>query len=208
MADRKSKLIQGLEEYLANTSEEQLKKDWEELEKYNHYGPEIEDCLDMGRQHCLELQHYINTYIDDNNLLLIDISTRLSYGVKFACGNNTYDAKGIDLLVTEEGEWRFHITSFDTNPIELKYIKPYLRPLSSMTEQEKKEYQSLCEVHIDHDADDNVTYYFFDTIESIDWLNKNMFDYRELIPKGLAIAVTKENNPYDSKNNKLKNLNG
>ena len=32
--------------------------------------------------------------------------------------------------------------------------------------------------------------------EVIDWLNKNMFDFRGLIPKGLAIAVTEENNPY------------
>jgi hypothetical protein len=29
-----------------------------------------------------------------------------------------------------------------------------------------------------------------------DWLNKNHFDYRGLIPKGLAIAVNKNNNPY------------
>lgn len=31
---------------------------------------------------------------------------------------------------------------------------------------------------------------------NIDWLNKNMFDYRGLIPLGLAIEVTDENNPY------------
>ena len=31
---------------------------------------------------------------------------------------------------------------------------------------------------------------------SQDWLNKNMFDYRGLIERGLAIEVTKENNPY------------
>ena len=55
MSDRKSKLIQRLEEYLANTSEEQLKKDWEELEQYNQYGPEMEDCLELGRQHCIEM---------------------------------------------------------------------------------------------------------------------------------------------------------
>lgn len=55
MIDRKSKLIQGLEEYLANTSEEQLKKDWAELEQYNQYGPEMEDCLELGRQHCKQV---------------------------------------------------------------------------------------------------------------------------------------------------------
>jgi len=34
-------------------------------------------------------------------------------------------------------------------------------------------------------------------LKTIDWLNKNHFDYRGLIPLGLAIEVTKENNPYD-----------
>ena len=55
MEQKKSKLIQALEEYFANASEEQLKKDWEELEKYNQYGPEMEDCLELGRLHCLEV---------------------------------------------------------------------------------------------------------------------------------------------------------
>ena len=53
--EQRSKLIQGLEEYFANTSEEQLKKDWEELEQYNQYGPDMEECLKLGRQHCIEM---------------------------------------------------------------------------------------------------------------------------------------------------------
>lgn len=53
--EQHSKLIQGLEEYLANTSEEQLKKDWEELEQYNQYGLDMEECLKLGCQHCIEM---------------------------------------------------------------------------------------------------------------------------------------------------------
>lgn len=53
--EQRSKLIQALEEYLANTSPEQLKKDWEELEQYNQYGPDMEECLELGRQHCMEM---------------------------------------------------------------------------------------------------------------------------------------------------------
>lgn len=34
------------------------------------------------------------------------------------------------------------------------------------------------------------------TLAEIDWLNAHHFDYRGLIPKGLAIAITKENNHY------------
>lgn len=52
--EQRSKLIQCLEEYFANTSEEQLKKDLEELEQYNQCGPDIEECLELSRQHCIE----------------------------------------------------------------------------------------------------------------------------------------------------------
>jgi len=64
-------------------------------------------------------------------------------------------------------------------------VKPYLRPLSSMTDEEWEEYDNFC---------DNCrgAEYF----ELIDWLNSHHFDYRNLIERGLAIAVTEENNPY------------
>lgn len=55
MEHKKSKLIQGLEDYFNNTSEEQLKKDWAELEQYNQYGPEVQDCLLLRRQYCKEV---------------------------------------------------------------------------------------------------------------------------------------------------------
>lgn len=69
-------------------------------------------------------------------------------------------------------------------------IKPYLRPMSSMTEDELKTYNELiyCE-----DAR------YFPPIrcsEVVEWLDKNMFDHRGLIPNGLAIKVTAKNNPY------------
>lgn len=120
---------------------------------------------------------------EDKDLLLRDLCARLPYGVKA----NSRDGKKI-ITITPIG-----IANFMSGDIDI--IKPYLRPLSSMTEEEKKEYQSLRDIHTDHDADDNVTYYYFDTIESFDWLNKKMFDYRGLIEKGLAIEVTEENKP-------------
>ena len=74
---------------------------------------------------------------------------------------------------------------------EFENIKPYLHPMSSMTDEERAERIEILwklEGHIDED----VTYRYQD------WLNANHFDYRGLIPKGLAIAVTEENNPYES----------
>ena len=53
-------------------------------------------------------------------------------------------------------------------------VKPYLRPMSSMTEEEEDGYELVCRKSI---------------TTQIDWLNKNMFDYRWLIPKGLAIEA-------------------
>ena len=61
---QKSKIIQGLEDYLNNTPPEQLKKDWAELEKYNQFGPNIEDCLDLGEAHCKQLMETINNKTD------------------------------------------------------------------------------------------------------------------------------------------------
>ena len=53
--EQHSKLIQGLQDYLDNTSPEQLEQDWKELEKFNQYGPDIEECLNLGEQHCIEM---------------------------------------------------------------------------------------------------------------------------------------------------------
>ena len=66
-------------------------------------------------------------------------------------------------------------------------IKPYLRPMSSMTNEERAKYHSYCDKYYD---------IYFDTVASIDWLNAHHFDYRGLIEKGLAIEVTENNNPY------------
>lgn len=127
---------------------------------------------------------------EEKSLLLKDLSARLPYGtivkyksrekkgdVKMTCGNIAY--------VTELGNGWW------------KECKPYLRPMSSMTEEEKKEFESLG-WRVD-ELDGNVPWNHnaYNVFDGVDWLNKKMFDYRGLIPKGLAIAVTKENNPYN-----------
>lgn len=82
-------------------------------------------------------------------------------------------------------------------------IKPYLRPMSSMTEEESKQFLD----YIGLDSVDSVEDGYIRIVErslidldlpykAVDWLNVYHFDYRGLIKKVLAIAVTKENNPY------------
>ena len=73
------------------------------------------------------------------------------------------------------------ITDKQTYPIT--DIQPYLRPMSSMTEEEREEYHKLCD-----------SYYgiYFNSIDSIDWLNAHHFDYRDLIPKCLALEAPED----------------
>ena len=110
---------------------------------------------------------------------------RLPYGVKchFKYGSAEDDITlgCIDNNVARfEYGWggRFHVI------IDAVYIKPYLRPMSSMTEEEKKEYQYITERWM-YDAD-------YSIVDSIDWLNAHHFDYRGLIQKGLALEAEED----------------
>lgn len=63
---------------------------------------------------------------------------------------------------------------------DISKIKPYLFPLSSMTDEEKSMYEGLMI------GTDNISY----MLDVVDWLNKNHFDYRGLIEKSLALDAT------------------
>ena len=122
---------------------------------------------------------------EDKDLLLQDLC---------AINDKVESLQGINILdnVAEYG-------SFLSSDIE--EVKPYLFPLSSMTEEQKEEYNQsrlkdlrmLNSVLTERISDGNN----FDSIvvayNEIDWLNKNHFDYRGLIEKGLAIDCTNLN---------------
>lgn len=125
---------------------------------------------------------------EEKQLLLKDLCARLSYGVKGLHRGQVHELFTID--GREANNACIQVDGYDAW-FSVDTFKPYLRPMSSMTEEERQEYDSKRK----HICDD-YNRYCFDSIESIDWLNKNHFDYRGLIEKGLAIAVTEENNPY------------
>ena len=132
---------------------------------------------------------------EDKELLLKDLCARLPYGVKFMCNKNIYTAKGLDLIVTDEGDWEYAVTTKEIAPIEIDFIKPYLFPLSSMTEEQKKHITDRWGINEDFnfEIDPNWGEYIVelgDTINFINWLNENRFDINNLIPKGLAIDAT------------------
>lgn len=122
---------------------------------------------------------------EQKDLLLNDLCSRLPYGVKVQIKN---EIVVLDSICDDDG-YHFNFIGDDREGVNIENIKPYLFPMSSMTGDEVLEYISLKESII---ASDDITYYF-ETYESIDWLIKNHFDYRGLIPKGLANDATGKN---------------
>ena len=128
---------------------------------------------------------------EDKELLLKDLCARLPYGLKVKCEKYSFP---ITILYSGNiGEVKFKETGGIEN---ICTIKPYLFPLSSMTDKQRVEYYPLCDnlsiYHYEYgDIVEDIE--FHDNWESIDYLNANHFDYRGLIEKGLAIDATGKN---------------
>ena len=126
---------------------------------------------------------------EEKQILLKDLCSRLSYGVIVKYHNKDFKLEAIDADSSE--------LFSDGVYMELDYddIKPYLRPMSSMTEEEKNEYTRFRYVE-HHEWDGHSTYTEYVEVEEInnyfDWLNKNMFDYLVLIPMGLALEAPED----------------
>ena len=129
---------------------------------------------------------------EEKNLLLKDLCARLPYSVKVQFKTNSVIENKYKFIynVNEEYEYieksnlTLDIIKMLTNNC-IDEIKPYLFPLSSMTEEQKMflKQQNWC-IAISTSGTVETT------VEGIDWLNKNHFDYRGLIEKGLAIDAT------------------
>ena len=129
---------------------------------------------------------------EDKELLLKDLCARLPYDIKCkiemwigydVC--TIYNINSIGFVEIVEDS--------DTNGVNIERIKPYLFPLSSMTEEQKREYYSLKhEVPVCHYEYGDVVEEFelYDSPESFEYLIENHFDYRGLIPKGIALDAT------------------
>ena len=142
----------------------------------------------------------LNTF--DKELLLKDLCARLPYGIKFLreSWNFETDQELSVIEVLEDIDKDGYINN--TKVYKVEDIKPYLFPLSSMTEEQKKEiskryklhtYYGLCIEITNHSEgywDDDNSCNLQDYLWLVDWLNKNHFDYRGLIEKSLAIDAT------------------
>ena len=119
---------------------------------------------------------------ESKELLLKDLCARLPYNVICQVEfkeNGKYNSKVMLLsgIFTDEA----YFTTKDGSIYSNEY-KPYLFPLSSMTDEQKQEYQHITEMWM-YDSSYSIS-------DSIDWLNAHHFDYRGLIEKGLAIDAT------------------
>ena len=122
----------------------------------------------------------------DKELLLKDLGGRLPYGVKILDIPANVVGKLFLISTTDTVQYE---TADDSRIQTLYNIKPYLRPMSSMTEEEQRTLDSMC------NGVEMVSRLsglkMFD--KAFNWLDENHFDYRGLIEKGLAIDATGKN---------------
>ena len=126
---------------------------------------------------------------EEKQLLLIDLCGRIPHRVKIKRSNCPINLSVIGVI----GENVHHIPYYVGGNIaitttKIDEVKPYLRPLSSMTEEERKEYfdfrnQELQRVAFAEIGRESAI------AEISDWLNSHQFDYRGLIPMGLALEA-------------------
>ena len=132
---------------------------------------------------------------EEKDLLLKDLCARLSYGVKISVQSwdeeeQEYVDK-VDMLYSVNKDEYIKSANEDYD-FNIEDIKPYLLPLSSMTEEQSKELEEIDPEFYSLIYNNGEIYVSMD-LRGYDWLNKNNFDYRGLIPKGLAIDCTNLN---------------
>ena len=140
---------------------------------------------------------------EDKELLFKDLCARLPYGVIVVTPKGRGYVCNINLTIFDY-ELGVNINPIIRDPFSINDVKPYLFPLSSMTEEQAKEIQEITgnpdyaciirktdglELWLNF-IDTDPTIWLDAIFEVQDYLNKNHFDYRGLIEKGLAIDVT------------------
>lgn len=105
---------------------------------------------------------------EQKDLLVKDLCARLPYGVKVLYENEIFDVEYVSPMYEE-----IKLDIPETWTIDISEVKPYLFPISSMTDEQDKEFMNI-----------QIGY------PSVDWFDKNHFDYRGLIEMELAIDAT------------------
>jgi hypothetical protein len=160
---------------------------------------------------------------ENKELLLRDLSARLTYGVIVDYKEDEYDfhhwkistlhapaySQSGSLINTDSDGWIEYNEykgcgmSTGSRPLHLEKNLPFLRPMSSMTDEELKEFRRLKQMSVTVVMPNGVSLlkptYIVDLEDDgdglnhlYDWLNAHHFDYRGLIEKGLALEAPKD----------------
>ena len=118
---------------------------------------------------------------EDKKIILKDLYSRLLYGFKIHRFSDN-----VDIVINSIDEFSHFLDCSEDDD-----FKPYLRPMSSMTKEERHELCNIRPCYINSDDIVNGTQCnnFIQASECQDWLNAHHFDYRGLIEKGLALEA-------------------
>ena len=117
---------------------------------------------------------------EEKRLLVKDLCARLPYGVIY----HRNDGANIELREVDIKNGTLNYT----DNIVVRECKPYLHPMSSMTEEEREEFRMIGGV-TSYSPQHNTWAICAFSPEAYDWLLANHFDYRSLIEKGLALEA-------------------
>lgn len=133
----------------------------------------------------------------DKELILKDLCARLPYGVVLQCVDPNFEGYVDWKLIKIDIEENIVVITNDvwTDEYLIENVKPYLRPMSSMTEVEKDEFYDNRDGEVDNMANGNGIFFRnnvvpFDNLNYVvDWLNSHHFDYSGMIEKGFALPA-------------------
>ena len=119
---------------------------------------------------------------EQKDLLLKDLCARLPYNIKVYDNNGNFNTSYVNLLhINGKVSEAFVGNGMQCRTAPIDEIRPYLFPLSSMTEEQIKEFNSITQ---------KCSTYIGKSILLTDFCNKHHIDWRGLIPMGLAIDAT------------------
>lgn len=146
---------------------------------------------------------------EQKDLLLKDLSRRLLYGVKIFAkyADASANADGLDIQervgtlcqIDTDRVLGLHLENEDDYSylyVSIPEVKPYLFPLKSMTAEQLYELREMFGFEIEFgngfiDFNGSLSYLEMDAL--FEWLDRHHFDYRELIPNGLALDASNLN---------------
>ena len=141
----------------------------------------------------------------DKEILLCDLCSRLPYGTKVLCTEistkKVYKLEGVCVYYRDVPI--VHLRDQDQGLINMPimYIRPYLFPLSSITEEQKNQLKEIWDADMNKALDYAISgkeglsdlFQLSAAKKVINWFIKKHFDFQGLIPKELAIDATNLN---------------